>query len=112
MLFLLLIVSSVAGLVYTQEAFSLGSDVVVEINGRPVYTLSLAVDQVIAIEGISGRTILEIKNNRARIKEAPCDNKLCVNQGWIAKGAIVCLPNNIVVFVGSGTRKDIDAITG
>ena len=111
-LFLLLVFASVAGLVYTQEAFSLGSDVLVEVNGRPLYTFSLAVDREIAIDGRSGRTILEIKNSRVRMKEADCSNQTCVKQGWLSKGTIVCLPNSIVVVVGSGTKKDLDAITG
>ena len=112
MLFLLLIVTSVAGLVYTREAFSLGSDVVVEVNGKPVYTLSLDTNTEINIEGTHGRTVLEIKDSKVRMKEADCANKICIKQGWISKGTIVCLPNHIVVIVGSGTKKDIDAITG
>jgi hypothetical protein len=111
-LFLLLIIASVAGLVYTREAFSLGSDVVVEVNGKPVYTLSLDLNTEISIEGTQGRTVLEIKDSRVRMKEADCANQICVKQGWISRGTIVCLPNNIVVIVGSGTKKDIDAITG
>lgn len=111
-LFLLLIIASVAGLVYTREAFSLGSDVVVEVNGKPLYTLSLDADTEISLEGTRGRTVLEIKNSKVRMKEADCANQICIKQGWISKGTIVCLPNNIVVIVGSGTKKDIDAITG
>ncbi|MBI5631898.1 MAG: NusG domain II-containing protein [Nitrospirae bacterium] len=111
-LFLLLIVTSIAGLVYTREAFSLGSDVLVEVNGKPVYTLALDVNTEISIEGTDGRTVLEIKNNKVRMREADCSNQTCVKQGWISKGTIVCLPNNIVVIVGSRSKKDIDAITG
>ena len=111
-LFLLLIIASVAGLVYTREAFSLGSDVVVEVNGRPVYTLSLDTNREIVIDGSHGRTVLEIKNSKVRMKEADCNNQLCAKQGWISRGTIVCLPNRIVVIVGSGITKDIDAITG
>ncbi|MDP2157956.1 MAG: NusG domain II-containing protein [Nitrospirota bacterium] len=111
-LFLLLIIASVAGFVYTREAFPLGSDVVVEVNGKPVYTLSLGVDTEIPIEGTHGLTVLEIKDGKVRMKEADCSNQICVNQGWMSKGTIVCLPNHIVVIVGSGTKKDLDAITG
>jgi hypothetical protein len=111
-LFLLLIIASVAGLVYTREAFSRGSDVVVELNGKPVYTLSLDVNTEISIEGTQGRTVLEIKNSKVRMKEADCSNQTCIKQGWLSKGTIVCLPNHIVVIVGSGTKKDLDAITG
>ncbi len=111
-LFLLLLIVSIAGLVYTREAFSLGSDVVVEVNGRPAYTLSLDTDAQISIEGAHGRAVLEIKDSKVRMKEADCANHICVQQGWISHGTIICLPNHIVVLVGSGTTKDIDAITG
>jgi len=111
-LFLLLIIASVAGLLYTQEALSLGSDVVVEVNGKPVYTLSLDADTEISIEGTQGRTVLEIKDSKVRMKQAECANQICIKQGWMTKGTIVCLPNHIVVIVGSGTQKDLDAITG
>lgn len=111
-LFLFLISISIAGLVYTREALSQGSDVVVELDGRPLYTLSLNVDEEISIEGAHGLTVLEIKNKQVRMKEADCPNHICVKQGWLSKGTIVCLPNRLVIIVGSGTRKDIDAITG
>jgi hypothetical protein len=111
-LFLLLIIASVAGLVYTREAFSLGSDILVEVNGKPAYTLSVDADREISIEGTHGRTVLEIKDSKVRMKEADCANQICVKQGWMSKGTIVCLPNHIVVIVGSGTKKDLDAITG
>ena len=111
-LFLLLIIASIAGLVYTREAFSLGSDVVVEVNGKPLYTLCLDADTEISIEGTHGRTVLEIKNGKVRMKEADCGNQTCIKQGWISKGTIVCLPNQIVIIVGSGIKKDLDAVTG
>jgi hypothetical protein len=48
-----------------------------------------------------------------RVKEAHCPNLICVKEGWISRGAIVCLPNRIVVLVGGGkARKDVDAVTG
>jgi len=111
-LFLVLLIASVAGLVYTREAFSLGSDVVVEVNGKPAYTLSLDTDGQVLIEGAHGQAVLEIKNSKVRMKEADCANQICIQQGWITRGTIVCLPNHIVVLVGSRTKKDIDAITG
>jgi len=111
-LFLLLLIISVAGLIYTREAFSLGSDVVVELNGKPVYTLSLDTNTEISLEGAHGQAVLEIKNSKVRMKEADCANQICMKQGWISHGTIVCMPNHIVVIVGSTTKKDIDAITG
>jgi hypothetical protein len=111
-LFLLLIIASVAGLVYTQEALSQGSEVVIEVKGKPVYALSLDGNREIPIEGTHGHAVVEIKNGKVRMKEAECENHICIKQGWMARGTIVCLPNSIVVIVGTGSRKNIDAITG
>jgi hypothetical protein len=111
-LFLFLIIASVIGMLYSREALSQGPDVVIDIKGKPVYSLSLETDREIVIEGSNGNAVVEIKGGRVRMREAPCDNHICIKQGWITRGTIVCLPNSIVVIVGTGTRKNIDAITG
>ena len=111
-LFLLLLIASIGGLIYTREAFSLGTDVLVEVNGKPAYTLSLDYDAEIPVAGAHGHAVLEIKNSKVRLKEADCANQICVKQGWISHGTIVCMPNHIVVTVGGAKKKDIDAITG
>ncbi len=111
-LFLILLIISAAGFFYSGEALSLGSEVVVEVKGRPVYTLSLDVDMELEVEGSHGHGVVEIKKHKVRMKDAQCDNHICVRQGWISRGAIVCLPNDIVVIVEPGRKTDIDAITG
>ena len=111
-LFLFLIIASVIGMLYSREALSQGPDVVIDIKGKPVYSLSLETDREMVIEGSHGNAVVEIKGGRVRMREAPCDNHICIKQGWITRGTIVCLPNSIVVIVGTGTRKNIDAITG
>jgi hypothetical protein len=111
-LFLLLVISSVAGMFYTREALSQGAGVVIEVQGAPVYTVSLDTDREIAVEGTHGPAVVEIRDGKVRMKEARCDNHVCVKQGWIDRGTIICLPNSIVVIVGSGSKKEIDAITG
>jgi hypothetical protein len=111
-LFLFLIMSSIAGLLYTREALSKGSEVVIEVNGRPCYTLSLDVDKEVSVEGTRSTAVVEIKDGKVRMKESQCDNHICIKQGWMARGTIVCLPNNIVILIGTGTPDHIDAITG
>jgi hypothetical protein len=111
-LFLILIIASCAGMFYSREALSQGSEVVIEVNGKAVYTVSLDTNKEIRVEGTHGHAIVEIRDGMVRMKEAPCDNHICMKQGWITRGAIVCLPNSIVVNAGSGLIKDIDAITG
>jgi hypothetical protein len=111
-LFLFLLIASVTGLLYSREALSHGPDVVIDIKVKPVYFLSLETDREIVIEGTRGNALIEIKEGRVRMREAPCDNHICIKQGWITRGTIVCLPNNVVVIVGTGTMKHVDAITG
>ena len=115
LLFIILIIISVAGIYITREAMSQGSDVFIEINGKLEYSLPLDTDRTILVKGLLGNTVIEISGRKVRIKEALCQNQTCVHQGWVTKGAIVCLPNRIVVIVGGSAdshKKGLDAITG
>lgn len=115
LLFLLLISLSVAGIFISRDALSQGSEVVIEVDGKPAYTLPLYEDRLVSIGGSYGDTLIEIKEKKVRVREAHCPNQICVKEGWISKGVIVCLPNKLIIIVG-GSKKDeqlgIDAITG
>jgi hypothetical protein len=115
LLFLFLITLSIAGIFVSRDALSQGSDVIVEVDGKPAYTLPLSVDRLLSVDGPYGPTLIEIEGQKVRVKETHCRNQICVREGWIAKGVIVCLPNKLVIIVG-GSKKDerhgIDAITG
>ena len=109
---IVLIIVSCAAMFYSREALSQGTDVVIEVSGKAVYTTSLDTNREIPVEGTQGRAIVEIRDGKVRMKEARCDNHICLKQGWITQGTIVCLPNSIVIITGSGSKKDVDAITG
>ena len=115
LLFILLISLSIAGIFISRDALSHGSDVIIEIDGKPAYTLPLYADRLLSVGGPYGNTLIEINGGKVRVKEAHCRNQICVKEGWISKGVIVCLPNKLVIIVG-GSNKDqqqgIDAITG
>jgi len=115
LLFILLISVSIAGIFISKDALSQGSDVIIEVDGKPAYTLPLYANRLLTVGGPYGNTLIEIQGGKVRVKEAHCRNQLCVREGWISKGVIVCLPNKLVVIVG-GSKKDrqqgIDAITG
>ena len=115
LLFIFLVTISVAGIFITREAMSQGSDVFIEINGKLEYSLPLDINRTISVNGLLGNTIIEINEKKVRIKKALCPNQICVHQGWVSKGAIVCLPGRIVVIVGgraNSHKKGLDAITG
>ena len=115
LLFILLISVSIAGIFISRDALSQGSDVIIEIDGKPAYTLPLYANRLLSVGGPYGNTLIEIQGGKVRVKEAHCRNQICVKEGWISKGVIVCLPNKLVIIVG-GSKKDqqqgIDAITG
>jgi hypothetical protein len=115
LLFFLLVSLSVAGIFISRNALSQGSDVIVEVDGKPAYTLPLNISRLLSVDGPYGPTLIEIERGKVRIKETHCRNQICVKEGWVSKGVIVCLPNKLVIMVGS-SKKDrqhgIDAITG
>ncbi len=115
LLFLALITASVAGIFFSREALPQGADVLIEVEGKPQYTLPRDKDRIVSVPGPFGNTVVEIKDGKVRVREAHCPNRLCEKQGWISKGAIVCMPNHIVITVGGKTTvspKGIDAVTG
>ncbi len=110
-----LIIISISGFIFIKEVFPHGTDVRIEVNGKPAYKLPLNNDAIIAVKGINGDTVVEIKNRKVRIKESPCPNKICIHNGWMDRGAVVCLPNRVTVFIEGSEDKEnkaIDAITG
>ncbi len=115
LLFLFMITMSLAGIFISRSAMPQGGEVVVEINGEKAYAFALDEDRTFTVPGPCGNTVVEIKNKKARVREAHCPNRLCEKQGWVSRGVIVCLPNRIVVCVGgrsAKSAKEVDAITG
>ena len=115
LLFLFMITASLAGIFISKAAMPQGGEVVVEINGKEAYAFALDEDRTFSVPGPCGDTIIEIKDKKARVREAHCPNRLCEKQGWVAKGVIVCMPNRLVISVGgkaAHSPKEVDAITG
>jgi len=115
LLLLFLITASISGIFLARDALPESGEVVIELDGQPAFTAALREDRVIRLQSSVGPVEVEIKNSRARIREAHCPNQLCVKQGWVSRGIIVCLPGKIVVFVGGRgkhKKKDLDAVTG
>lgn len=91
-----------------------GQTVRVEIDGKPVYILPIDRNSAVSVEGPLGKTEIEIKDHKVRITESPCNNKLCIRQGWTRQGTIICLPNRIIVTIEDESHQSetVDAITG
>lgn len=52
--------------------------------------------------------VIEIQNQRIRIKAASCPDQRCVQQGWISQPGetIICLPHKLVLTIPGGPEND------
>ena len=85
--------------------------VVIKVNGELEGTYSLAEDQEIEINGGSNKLL--IKNGKADMIEADCPDQLCVHQKPVSlrNESIICLPNKVVVEIGTSESSELDAVT-
>jgi hypothetical protein len=113
-LFSFLMLASLSGMFLIHQVVAQGQTVRVEMDGKPVYILPIDSNNAVSVEGTMGKTEIEIKDHKVRITSSPCNNKLCVRQGWTQQGTIICLPNRILVTIEDESQQSgtVDAITG
>lgn len=112
-LILFLLISCLGLIIFFNKIFLNKQSVHIYSEGKEVYILSLNENNELNIKGKLGITTVEIKDRKVRITSSPCENKLCIKQGWKDSGSIICLPNNVIVSIGE-YQKDgngIDAVT-
>jgi hypothetical protein len=90
-----------------------GAYAVVTIDGKQVKQFPLDKDATETLHYNDEYNILIIENGTARIEEASCPDKLCVNQHKIKYNGetLVCLPNKTTVKIVSEVDSDTDFIS-
>lgn len=90
-----------------------GAKVTVKVNNELIGTYSLNEDMTLKIGDNNSYNILVIKDNTAKITEATCPDKLCVNQKAISydSESIICLPNKVVVEIISEEESTNDSVS-
>jgi hypothetical protein len=85
-----------------------GEHVVVEQQGRIVFTAPLSEDRTVSLAGPLGETVLTIRAGRARIISSPCTNKICMGMGEATHGGdlLACVPNDLLVRIDGATLRD------
>lgn len=89
-----------------------GERVLVERDGRLLFSAPLAENRMVDLEGPLGSTRLEIRDGRARILASPCPTKACIGMGAIARAGelLACVPNQLLVRIdgeGKGMAHDL-----
>ncbi|MBI5049707.1 MAG: NusG domain II-containing protein [Nitrospirae bacterium] len=93
LLFFLLIILTLSSFFFAKKLIHPGNLVKISSDNKTIYMLSLDEEKTVSVKGKLGDSVVEIKNSKVRMKESPCPNKLCIHQGWLDSGAIICLPN-------------------
>lgn len=87
---------------------------IISVDGKVVSRINLKENsspKQFVVEGVIGKSTVELQNGKIRMKAAPCKNQICVHQGWIHSPgqSIVCLPGKIVIEVTG--KSEIDAVS-
>lgn len=87
-----------------------GAYVTVTVDSVEVARYSLSDDGTYPLNG--GTNTLVISEGTARICDANCPDKLCVNQGAVhyTGQSIVCLPNKLIVTVHNAGEQQVDVV--
>ena len=79
-------------------------------DGKLSERLALNKDQEIVL--LNGKMLVEIKENKIRVKRSDCPRQICVNTGWIQHTgeAIVCVPFKTLIEIQSPEAPAVDAV--
>ena len=118
-LIILIIIISLISLIYIRHsAFNVGKKYIsIQVNGKEIKQIFFdknMIGKTIPIETEFGYNLIEIGDEKVRVIEADCPDKLDVKQGYISKTGevIVCLPNKLVIEIkGIEDERDVDYIS-
>lgn len=114
LLIILVIVLSFSAMGYIRlQAFSKNEKYIsIQVSGDEVKRIILdskLLGEKIPIESQYGYNLIELGEDKVRVIEADCPDKIDVKQGWISGigETIVCLPNRMVIEI-KGIEKDTE----
>lgn len=88
---------------------------IVTIEGKQKYKLNMSEDKELVLSkekypSLLGEMIIEIKDNKVRVKKEESPLHYCSMQGWVDSVAkpIVCLPNEVVITIMGQETPDND----
>jgi hypothetical protein len=89
--------------------------VVIIVDGKLYQKIPLFKDlkkSIMMIKSNEGYLFLEIVQDKVRVIDSTCPDKLCIKQGWISHigESIVCLPNRISISI-TGGNFSVDSVS-
>ena len=118
-LIVFIVIISLISLIYVKSsAFNYKEKYVsVQVDGKEIKKIIFdkkLIGETIPIRTEYGYNLIEIGDEKVRVIEADCPDKLDVKQGYISKTGevIVCLPNRLVIEIkGIENGRDVDYIS-
>lgn len=109
-IFVLILTIISLGFIKTQALSNDNKYISVQVNGEEIKKIiydEKIIGKTIPIETKYGYNLLEIGDDKVRVIEASCPDKIDVKQGYISNigETIICLPNKLVVEI-KGMDKD------
>jgi hypothetical protein len=103
-----------ASLGISRLARPIGSEIVVQVNGKIVARMNLSQNQQMEITGARGAMLIQVAQGRVRVVSSNCPEKICVKTGAIhrAGDTIVCVPNRVVIRITGSGQANLNLITG
>jgi hypothetical protein len=85
-----------------------GERVVVERDGRIIFTAPLSGDRTVSLPGPLGETVLSVHDGRACIVSSPCPLKVCLGMGEVSRAGemLACVPNGMLVRIEGSPPED------
>ncbi len=72
------------------------------------YRYTLENNQILEIDGLHGKSIIEIKNRQVCFLSSPCPDKLCIKDGMLKNKPLICMVNAVIIRYDS-PKKNIDS---
>ena len=79
----------------------------IQVGNHDAIEITLADNRIIDIDGLIGKTRLQIHDGAVRFLESPCRHKICIRQGWLRHGGEsgACLPNGLSIRLRGGSKR-------
>ncbi len=105
----ILLLAGILLYVNTTKSIAGRAELVITLDGEEFGRYDLSLDAEIRI---GDHAVCRIRNERVSMTEADCPDKLCVHSAEIGRegGAIVCLPNKIVLKIEGSDQTAPDTI--
>lgn len=105
---LVLIISAVGFIIFALSPKS-GASVKISAGSETYGAYPLSENKTVKVKTENGFNVVRIKDGSVSVTDADCRDKICVKQGEIKSGSIICLPHKLVVEI-TGSSDAPDAV--